>query len=180
MAVDPVSFEPIVEYDSEVIYMPHWKDAQGTGLKNSANAPFPKPIVEPISIGIVHVWKWEETFSGAIQKARLNKVNSGTWDGWGQDEAWVSRIIARLEEENGFQRWLVHYIIKCNEQGWRTNMPHMGYFFRDGGEDKAFKTEDGFQYVGFLNKDSGNKSTDPQATEFQIKGRTSFSFTGVS
>ena len=177
MATDPVSFAPIVEYDAEVIYMPHWKDASGAAIKNTADAPFPKPIVEPISIGIVHIWKWEASYTGATHKARLNKTNSGSWNGYAQDEAWVSRITAKEEEENGYQRWLVHYIIKCNPFGWKTLIPHMGYFYDDG-DKKGFQTSDGFQYIGFLDG-SGNETTSPVTSDFIIKGRTSFSFTGV-
>jgi hypothetical protein len=180
MTTDPVTFAPIVEYDSEIIYWPHWKREDGTPIANSAGAPFPKPIVEPLSIGIVHIWKWEENFSGAIQKSRLNKVNSGSWNGWGQDEAWVSRITARLEEENGMMRWMVHYIIKCNPYKWTTNIPHIGYFYKQGNNLKAFQTEDEFQYVGFLDS-NGDKTETPLESQFIIKGRANLSsFTGVS
>lgn len=180
MAIDPVNLPPTVEYDSEVIYMPHWKDVNGDPIMNFADAPFPKPIVEPISIGIVHIWKWEAGFSGSTLKSRLNKTNSGSWNGWATDQAWVSRITAREENENDFDdRWLVHYIIKCNEYGWKTLIPHMGYFYLDGADKKAFQTVDEFQYIGFLDG-FGLETTTPVHSEFEIKDKISFSFTGIS
>lgn len=179
MATNPTTFDPIVEYDSEIIYWPHWKDAAGNPIKNSAGAPFPKPVIEPLSIGIVHIWKWESVWNGALMKARLNKTNSGTWNGYAQDEAWVSRITARQEEENSGDYWLIHYIVKCNPYKWTTGIPNIGYFYKDGSDNKAFTTVDEFQYIGFLD-DSGGATETPSFENFVIKGRTSLSFTGVN
>jgi len=95
MADNPKDFDPVVTYDSEVVYWPMWKKTDGTGIKNGAGAPFPKPIVEPISIGIVHVFKWVDAWGGSLLKQQLNKTNDGMWNGYAEDQAWISRITAR-------------------------------------------------------------------------------------
>ena len=44
--------------DSEIWYVPLWKDRDGNVIQNPANGAYPKPQVEPISIGVIKYPAW--------------------------------------------------------------------------------------------------------------------------
>lgn len=179
MTTPPASNPPIVYRDAEIVYAPHWDKFNGTSLEpliNSANGAFPKPIVEVMSIGIIHGIKWVNSYSNTEYKTQLNATNNATWRDWDAGQAWISRIITEDEEVNGVSCVKVHYIVRCNEFGWNTRIHDMGYFYIDGADKKAFLTVDDVPYIGLL--DAGAETSTPVASDKQIKRRIDFTVLG--
>lgn len=162
--------------DAEVVYMPHWLKSDGTTvIKNSAGGTFPKPIVEPISIGVIHGFVELATYTDATYKSQLNACNSDTWKSWAPGQAWISRILTEDVEVNGTTGVRVHYIIRCNEFGWNSQIPQFGYYYLDGTDKVPF--EEG---IGLL--DASGQELAPSApavnADIQIKRRIAFSSLG--
>lgn len=176
---------PNVYDDGEIIYWPHWQYFDGATKKailNSADGIFPKPIVEPISIHIYHIEKFVTSMTDAQLKEQYNACNSDTWKAWEPGQAWISRIRRKKAQVNGQNGLWVHYIIRCNEFGWDTNIPNMGYFYKNGSTKTSFSSE-GLGPIGYLKSD-GNKAVAPTEVSMsnkQIKRRINFTSTlGVS
>jgi hypothetical protein len=124
---NPDTLPPVVYRDAEIVYMPHWVDTSLAVIKNTDNKVFPKPHVEPISIGIIHGIRWSTTYSNANYQNELNAINTDTWRSWAPGHAWVSRILTEDEEINGVECTKIHYIVRCNRYGWNITMPQMGF-----------------------------------------------------
>lgn len=152
---NPTSIPPKYWGDSEVIYLPQWQRYDSNGnlepLVNSAGGLFPKPIVKPVSIGIIHVEMWKEPYPDSQFKNEINATNADTWRGWEPGQAWISRVLAQREETNGYQDVAkLHYVIRCSEFGWDNDFIQMGYWHDDNGAKQSFQTQDGVPYVGTL------------------------------
>lgn len=172
----PLPTAKVVHRDSEVIYLPHWKDYNGTPLLTTAGGLYPKPIVKPVAVGIIHVEFWQPSYTDAQYVSQLNATNSGAWKGWPAGQAWISRILThdeKIEDTDGV--WM-HYIVRCCELGWDQDFPSMGYYYVTGGDKTAFTTIDGFAYIG--QHDAAGDNGEPTAyfQEEQLKRRISFSF----
>ncbi len=179
----PTTFVPEYFEDAEVIYWPHWEywnpdDSAKLKFVNSAGGTFGKPVVEPLSVGIVHVKMYETGWTPTKYKQQLNACNSGTWRNWESGQAWISRIITELTDINGVSCHYIHRIIRCNEYGWNTGQLEMGYFYNDGVDIKPFSDE-GIP-LGLLTS-SGDKATgasDVAITDKRIKRRIDFGALG--
>ena len=171
-STDPATYNVTILRDAEIIPWPHWRNHAGTLIVNTAGGIFPKPIVEDISIGIIHAYKWVTELSDEDYKEQLNATNSSTWREWGPGQAWISRIIERPDNINDNSAVKLHYIIRCNEYGWDVEMPQMGYFYYDGANKKAFSV-DGVPYIGLLDG-SGDKTDTATSASIQIKRRINF------
>ncbi len=172
-------FDPEYFEDAEIIYWPHWEywdsgDSSKLKLVNSAGGTFGKPIVEPLSVGIVHVKMYETGWSAAKYKSQLNACNNDSWRSWPAGQAWISRIITEEAQVNGTNCHSVHRIIRCNEYGWNTGQLEMGYFYKEGGDIKPF-SDDGIP-LGLLktNGDKATSASDVAMTDKRIKRRISF------
>ena len=179
MADNPTTIPFKYWRDSEVIYLPHWRRYNGTTLEplvNSADGLFPKPIVKPVAIGVLHFSVWK-TYTDADYKNELNATNSDAWREWEPGQAWVSRIITEDEEVNGVATTRVDYIIRCTEFGWDNDMIQMGYFHKDGTDETAFTTSDGIPYIGTLDA-AGAKGAAENADDM-LKRRIAFGSLGV-
>lgn len=161
--------------DSEVVYMPHWLESDGsTVIMNSADGAFPKPIVEPIAIGVIHGIKWVSSYSDGEFKTQINATNSDGWRGWSAGQAWISRILTEEENINDEDVIKVHYIIRCNEFGWNAHIAQMGYFYKDAGNKAIFD-----EGIGLLDG-SGNElalGSPAVDADIQVKRRISFGST---
>ena len=168
---------PVVYRDAEVVYMPQWVLSDGsTYIKNSAGGLHPKPIIEPVAIGIIHGVVYKETYSDASYKNEINATNSGGWKSWGAGQAWVSRIITQEVEVNNIEAQRVHYIIRCCEYGWENNTPQSGFFWLD---DDGYKIP--FDEGAGLLDGNGKPLTpgnNPVPSELQVKRRINFSSLG--
>ena len=179
----PSAFPVEYEEDSEIVYFPHWQywssSTAKANLVNVNGGTFGKPIVEPISIGIVHVIAYDTNWTPAKYKNQLNACNSDAWRSWEPGEAWISRILTNKTEINGVACTRVHRIIRCNEYSWNTGQLEMGYAYRSGTDTIPFSDE-GIP-LGLLRSD-GNKATtttDAARSDKQIKRRISFSGLGI-
>ncbi len=162
--------------DSEVVYMPHWLQSDGTTvIKNSAGGTFPKPVVEPISIGVIHGFVELATYSDATYKSQLNACNSDTWRGWSAGQAWISRILTENIEVNGTSGQRIHYIVRCNEFGWNAHIPQFGYYYLDGTTKVPFEEGMGYLDASGLELTPGSAAVD---ANIQIKRRIAFSGLG--
>ena len=172
---NPATLQKVVTKDAEVIYWPHWKHYNSGSLEpivNPAGGILPKPMVEPMSIGIIHVEFWG-ALSDAAWAEQINSMNSDTWKGFGPGQCWISRILEVIENRNGYDTKKLHYIVRCNKFGWKTGMPWMGYFYDDAGSKKAFKTTDSVPYIGFLDA-GGDQTFTPVISDLDIKNELSF------
>lgn len=169
--------EPTVWRDSEVIYMPHWVEHDNsTMIVNSAGGVYPKPIVEPVAIGVIHGVVHFSSYSDSRFKQELNTTNSGSWRGWDAGQAWISRIVTEEVTINGNTDAVkVHYQIRCNEFGWNHRIPQMGYFHLSGGQRQVF--EEG---IGLLSSGGGELPVGgtPVDSDIQVKRRINFSTLG--
>ena len=166
---------PVVYKDAEIVHMPHWLESDGTTvIKNSAGGIFPKPIVEPISIGIIHGIIYKQEYTDAEYVTQLNATNNSAWRGWGEGKAWVSRILVEDTTVNQISAKKVHYIVRCCEFGWNSNMPQMGHFYSDSGK-QAFTGG-----IGLLAADGTELSSedDPVNSDIEIKRRIAFNSLG--
>lgn len=174
--LDPTAIETRVYRDGEIIYWPHWQSIDGESkepIVNPAGGILPKPMVEPLAVGIIHGHKWVSAYSDAQYKNQLNATNADGWRSWGVGQAWISRIITANEERDGVSVVHIHYIIRCNEYGWKSTMPWMGYFYDDAGDKKAFLTQDDVPYIGLL--DAGGAETfTPVISDLDLKRQISF------
>lgn len=175
MAAPTALPDPVVYKDAEIVHMPHWLESDGTTvIKNSAGGIFPKPIVEPISIGIIHGIIHKSTYSDTEYATQLNAINNGNWRGWATGKAWVSRILVEDTTVNNNNAKRVHYIVRCCEYGWNTTIPQMGHFYNDSGK-KAFVGG-----IGLLSSDGTELASedDPVISDIEIKRPIAFSTLG--
>lgn len=137
--------------DSEVVYAPHWKDTSNVVLANSARAPYPTKIIEPLAVGIIHAIKYSTTYSDTDYATELNAVNSVAWRGWQPGQAWVSRIVTEEDMEiNGTTGVTqVHYIVRLSEIGWQLSIADLSAVYVASGAFRPFLA-DGSPYLGKL------------------------------
>lgn len=178
MAATVVPNIPIkVWKDSEVVYMPLWKDVNDNPIQNSASMPYPKPIIEPVSVGIIHCELYKSGYTDDDYATELNAVNLAAWRGFEAECAWVSRIIVEpdLSASSGDVVKL-HYIVRCCEHGWQLQIPDFGYVYDDSGL-KAF-TADGVPYIGKLDQSGGVETGDMLINKHETKRKIAFSSLG--
>ena len=180
---NPSTFPVEYDEDGEIIYFPHWQywDTNTTkaNLVNVNGGTFGKPVVEPMSIGIVHVVSYDTSWTEAKFKNQNNACNSDVWRDWQPGEAWISRIITSKTEINGVACTRVHRIVRCNEFGWNTQQLEMGYFYMSGTTTVPFSDE-GIP-LGMLqaNGDRATSASNVARSDKPIKRRISFSGIGI-
>lgn len=169
--------EPKVWRDAEVIYAPVWREHDGTTpIQNSAEAPYPKQVIEPVSVGVIHCIAYK-AYTDAHYKNQLNATNAAAWRGWEPGQAWVSRIITNDDLSVGGATNVseVHYIVRCLETGWDALFADIGYVYIDASSYKPFLA-DGQPYLGKLDGAGGQQAvaSDLVINEHQIKRRINF------
>lgn len=178
--IDPTTLGFEFYRTSEIIYMPVWKDHAGNAtIINTAKGLYPKPIVEPVSVGIYKCTKWDTNYSDSDFSTELNATNSDTWRGWTARKAWISSIETRPDDVQEISCTRVDYTIRCLEYGWDAIFPDCGYFYKTGSDYKTFVDTDGAPYLGKLNG-SGDKATmtaNPTINTHQIKRAINFGTT---
>lgn len=136
--------------DSDVVYVPVWKDNASVPIGNSSKLPYPKPTVEPISVGVIHGIVYKSSYTDADYRNELDAVNTDTWRAWTAGEAWVSRILTDTMNVDLVDIVEVHYIIRCTKRKWEVVFPDIGYVYVDAGVYKSFVDADGIPYIGKL------------------------------
>jgi len=166
---------PFSYRDSEVVYMPHWLESDGTTvIKNSAGGTFPKPVVEPMSLGVIHGFVELPTYDDATYKSQLNACNSDAWRDWEPGQAWISRILTENVEVNGIPGIKIHYIIRCNEFGWNSHIPQFGYYYKDGFTKVPFS-----EGMGYLAADGTELAIGSPAVDADIQIKRRIAFAGL-
>lgn len=147
---------------SEKIWLPLWAEADGTPITNSAGLLPVKPYHEIYTIGIYHFIVFK-AYGDAQYRAELDTLNSSGWRTWPKHCAWLSEIHTsgpmQIGNNTGEQ---VHYVIRCinRPNGWLFSHPDVGYTHLEGGDVKAFVSDDDLvAYIGNLNGTSGAKSS---------------------
>lgn len=160
--------------------MPLWKDKDGAVIQNSAKGPFPKPQIEPVSVGIIRATVRKASYSDSDYKTQLNSVNDGTWRNWDAGQAWCARIRTKSVNEGGTDYTLVRYIVLCCEHGWKSVTPDLGYYYLSSSNPKVFADSDGYAYLGCMDGSGAKLSSASNMTikEFSVKRPVSFSFLG--
>ena len=166
--------------DSEIWFMPVWRDKDGAIVQNTAKGPFPKPQIEPVSVGIIRATVRKTSYLDSDYKTELNSVNSGTWRAWTAGQAWCAKIRTKPTTEGGVDYTLVRYVVLTCEIGWKSTVPDFGYYYISSSNPKVFADADGYPYIGCLDGSGGKLSsaTDMILKDFSIKRPVSFSFLG--
>jgi hypothetical protein len=163
-----------IKYDSEVVWLPIWKDKDGGFIQTKAKTLFPKPRIEAVSIGVIRARVTNSNYTEATWYAQQDTTNSGTWRSFPADTAWASRITFDPDSK------LVEYVIRICKLGWKSVFPECGYVYKSGTKHMSFTDDDDRVYLGFLNSD-GDKlevGETPLLSEVNFKGQISFSTFG--
>lgn len=124
---DPSLLPAIITRDAEIVYAPHWFQADGTTpIKNSDDKPFPKIIEEQTSVAVIHAIKHKLFYTDAEYHNELNAINIDAWRFWEPGQAWISRILTEDTKVNEINCTKIHYIIRCSRLGYNVHIPQMG------------------------------------------------------
>jgi hypothetical protein len=175
-----ISYVTDFERESEIWFLPVCKDRNGAVIQNSAKGTFPKPRVEPVSIGVIKATVRKENYTDGDFKTQLNATNSGSWRDWAAGQAYIAHI--RTWESNEFDTpvTMVRYVVLCCELGWKALTPQLGYYYLDDGKIKVFTDEAGMPYIGNLSNGGGSlaASSDMIIKEWDIKRQIGFGVLG--
>lgn len=177
----PLSFPVTLTRRSKIMFLPVWKDKDGSPLMNAAKQLLVKPIHEPFSVLMITgtMAKAPET-TDAFCAQYLNKVSTGGWRAWGDGMAWVFDISTDASKINGLDVDEVQVTVACLDRKWNTMFPNVGYSYKDGSDLKTFKASDGGRFIGKLDVSGGEAAVDSDLiiTEWQTKQTISFSGLG--
>jgi hypothetical protein len=129
-----------------------WRDKDGNLVKTSAGFLSVKPHYEQYTIGIYHFVKFKD-YSDSDFASELDTLNSQAWGGFAAHQAWISEIHTSGEKTLGSTTGEeVHYVIRCirRTDGWKFQMPDVGYVYDDGTNIKSFLSADDVPYIGNL------------------------------
>lgn len=181
MPAQPNSGSYVTDFtrDSEIWYLPVWRDTTGAIIQNTAKGTYPKPQIEPVSIGVIKATVRKTSYTDANYKTQVNAVNDNTWRDWAAGQAWIGHVRTKEQEEGGVNYTIVRYIVYCCEYGWKSIAPQIGYYYLSGGNPKAFVDADGSPYIGCLDNSGAKLSsaTDMILKEWSIKREIDFSTT---
>ncbi len=125
-----VTYKPsVVTRSSEVIWLPAWRSADGNPIKTSDNKLPIMPLMEPVAVAVFHIFKFKP-YSHAQFRYEINGINADPWAGWGQWQAWISKIITNGIEVRGDDTGeMVHYVVRCIDRpyGWNVEYPDIAY-----------------------------------------------------
>lgn len=181
----PWTYPPIVSRDSEEIWWPHWQRYDGSNnlepLTNSANGLFPKPRVKPISIGVILISMYKQTYTDADYYNQNNTLNNATWRSWPAGHAWIARILTEDVKENDYDCVKVDYVVKCNKLGWDKDFLQCGYYYLSGLDRKHFLTDDldPIPYIGLLDASGGELGVGGTAVVADDKSKVWIDFTSL-
>lgn len=142
---------------SEKIWLPVWRDAAGGMIKTSAGFLPVKPMYEQYAIAVYHFEKFKD-YSDAEFAAEIDTLNTSSWGGFSAHQAWISEIHSKGDETLGDSTGeRIHYVVRCvrRTDGWKFQMPDVGYVYDDGADIKSFLSVDDCPYIGNLDA-SGN------------------------
>lgn len=175
--LDPVDRTPRWSWSSRTIEHSPTKDAAGTLIAASNGQPF--FITVPVTIPILTIKRYRNSFSGQDILDYTNTVNNTAFWGAAQDEALMSNITAEQVDVEGKRLWQVTYTIDFKigdfaPKGWQLELLDQGTYYISGGNKYSFTDEQGNPISGNLDGSTGNKSATAQYIEFQIYERTEF------
>lgn len=168
---------------SEKLWLPVWKDYAGNAISVSSGRPPIKPYFELFSVLVLH-FEIFKAYTDTERKNEIDSLNSATWKGWNQYQAWISEVHTDGSDNIGGQvREQVHYVVRCIKRpdGWRFIHPDIGYIYDDGGNIKSFKSDDNLPYIGNLNGAGGDGGGTLTLNTEDVKQTMNFnSITGLS
>jgi|688.fasta_scaffold00460_67 hypothetical protein len=85
--------------------------------------------MEPVAVAVFHIFKFK-SYSDSQFRNEINSINSGDWRGWGEGQAWISKIISNgLENRGSGFGETVHYVVRCidRDDGWDVFYPEIGF-----------------------------------------------------
>lgn len=182
MPTTPNSASYVTDFtrDSEIWFLPVWKDKDGTVIQNTAKGPYPKPLIAPMSVGVIRATVRKSTYTDTNYRDQLNATNSGDWRQWTAGQAWIGRILTKDVNEGGSSLVEVKYTVYCTKLGWKEIAPQLGYYYKDGSNAKVFVDADSLPYLGCLDNSGGKLavSSDMILKEWSIKDPIDFSVLG--
>lgn len=94
------------------------KDTDGNAVLNPAGDPYDPPIEIPRSLIKVKFVRNEPSFSGALIRAFVDKINSGPWGGAATGNVRCDDISAEEAFKKGVSYFVVSYEFTEDPQGW--------------------------------------------------------------
>lgn len=161
---------------SEKIWLPVWRDKDGNLIKTSAGFLPVKPLYEQYTIAIYHIVKFKN-YSDADFANEIDTLNSSAWGGFSTHQAWISEIhtdgVKTLGNSEGEE---VHYVIRCirRTDGWKFQMPDVGYVYDDGANIRSFVSQDDVPYIGNLTNTGDDGGQTMIAKLFDTKNTLNF------